>query len=869
MSESITQGIPFLLLDDTFSIKLVKCNDITFSALKREGYICNNSRKKPDQLVIYGEDKKQILIGIEEKLDDTDIDVAVQQIKDNYLDALPDTRYFIARAGRLVKVLYRTDGNLLVEINTLKKGFQAICFGTRVITNENKEAAENLTLLASRALGKAVPKNNELEINPEESYYDPLFNNSGVIKSLWQKIFVCTGEQAHKCLATFVELLVYKGISDANLLPRGYRIDKLAEAEDDHSLTTYKSTVRGFIRNNIFPCMPGQPGVIEDEGFAFTGQETTFKSVLSDLGNLGNIAHRKLDPDFKRRVLETFLGSSNREGKIKNGQHITPRNVVQSVWRMANPAATSKVVDLACGVGGFVLEGLNYPFDFDYRTFRGLGIDKSRQMITLAKSNMVLHLLNVIAENPTAIASINVKINETFLYTDVDGTGTLSEILPHPSIENDFVVKHDADYVFANVPFFSSGVSEIDKSLKAFGGKDKFYNNVSGLGIESRFITYIVNQIQNMNPGLAFVIVPEGILKNINSKTRDYLKEKTDVLAIIAFPKGMFENNNWKTYMLVFQAKSEINSYSKVMLYNVKNIGISLDQFRSPIEQNDLITMESAWSQRLAGESDDPNCHFISRQSFNSSEKWSTLFEVFEDDIDDTISFSESIQVMRDLEGEMLEKINEMENTHGELFNYEHEIELSLSSEEYFKIFTPDYKPTIRIAKQNKGKYPLFSSQISGPVEYMYVETMEPILFKNELIQENEERLKIISWNIKGDAAKDVRLHEEPFYGTENRGLIEVLDKENIDINYLTIFLKEKLVELGKFNRANEAHVGKVRNINVKFPALQDEDGTLILDKQKQEEIVSSYREFIDFKKEVAEVIEQLQTTLGKINILK
>lgn len=868
MSESITQGIPFLTLDETYGIKLVKCNDISFSALKAEGYECKDSRKKPDQLVINGEEKKQVLIAIEDKLDDTDIEAAVQQLKDNYLDTLPETRYFIARAGRLTKVLYRTDGNLLIEINTLKEGFQSLCFGPRVITGDNTDVIENLALLAGRALLKVAPKNNELEINPPEDYFDPLLNNSGVIKSLWQKIFVCTGEQAHKCLSTFIELLVFKGISDANLLPRDFRINKLADKENDQSLTTYKNTVRGYIKDNIFPCLPTQPGVIEDEGFAFTGQETTFKSVLNDLEKLGNIAHQKLDPDFKRRVLETFLGSSNREGKIKNGQHITPRNVVQSIWRMANPSPTSKIVDLACGVGGFVLEGLNYPFNFDYKTFRGLGIDKSRQMVTLAKSNMVLHLLNVIAENPHEIAEINDKINQTFKYTDKDGTGTLSELRLHPTEENEFIVTHNADYVFANVPFFSSGVSEIDNSLKNDGGKHRFYKDVSGLGIESRFMTYIVNQIQNMSPGLAFVIVPEGILKNLNTKTRDYLKAQTDVLGIVAFPKGMFENNNWKTYLLIFQAKSELNSYSKVMLYNVKHIGVSLDQFRAPIEQNDLITMEAAWAQRLAGESDDSNCKFISRSDFNAAFKWSTLFDVFEDEEDETIGFADGVQTIKDLNEDLVSKLEEMENTHGDLFSYESELILPLHSENHFRVYTPDFKPTIRIAKQNKGEYPLYSSQISGPVEYMYTPANEPILYENLELSE-EEKLRVISWNIKGDAAKDVRLHDSPFYGTENRGLIEVVDEENIDIEYLEIYLKEKLVELGRFNRANEAHVGKVRAIEVKFPAKLVDSNELVLDREKQAEIVASYKEFSLFKDELGDLIQNMQDVLGKVNILK
>ncbi|WP_161555060.1 N-6 DNA methylase [Brevibacillus sp. VP] len=865
MSESLSQGLPSLVLDQTWNIKLYKCNDISFQDLKKEGFNCSNSKKKPDQLIAQGIETKKVIIAIEDKVDDSQLEEAVNQIKENYLDALPETKFFIARAGSRIKVLYRLKGDMLIEINTLNKGFQVTCFGPRVITGENEAIIENLKLFASQALKDNEPANNDFEINPQEDYYNPIKNKSRIIKSLWQKIFVCTGEQAHKCLATFVELLVYKGISDAGLLPKDYRISTLAKDDVEDSLWTYTNSIRTHISNRIFPCMPEEPGIIDPQGFAFTGQETTFKSVLNDLETLGNIAHKKLDPDFKRRVLETFLGSSNREGKIKNGQHITPRNVVQTIWRMANPSETARIIDLACGVGGFVLEGLNYPFDFNYRTYNALGIDKSREMITLAKANMVLHLLDVIAENPTInhISEINRIINRTFLYTDRNGTGTLAEITKAAQKENEFVVNHPADYVFANVPFFSSGVSEIDKSLEQLGNLNTFYSS-SGLGIESRFIKYIVEQIQNMDPGMAFVIVPEGILKNVNSKTRDLLKSKTDMLGIVAFPKGMFENNNWKTYMLIFQKKTDVNKYSKVMLYNVEDIGVSLDQFRAPIEKDDLITMEAAWEQRLAGESADPKCAFVTRTEFNNAKKWSELFDVFNNEEDDSISVNESVGIFGTFQIELENEIAEMNKNYTNMFNYENSVSIQLSDANYFIVGAPAFKPTIRYAKLNKGKYPLYSSQISGPVDFMFSDEFPPVLFENENRDETSKK-KIISWNIKGDAAKDVRVHDEPFYGTENRGLIEIINPSQVNIEYLELYLKENLVRLGRFSRANEAHVGKVRDILIEFPA--NENG--LPDWDKQLEIVAAYKEIQSFKLNMIELTQRMKDTVEKINILK
>src|SRR3989337_3641446 len=107
MSESISQGIPFLELTAS-GLKLYKCNDISFTNLKRYGFNCLESNKKPDQIVVYG---NSILIGIEEKIDSNDIEIAVNDIKSKYLQALPDTKYFIARAGERTKVFFRIATN--------------------------------------------------------------------------------------------------------------------------------------------------------------------------------------------------------------------------------------------------------------------------------------------------------------------------------------------------------------------------------------------------------------------------------------------------------------------------------------------------------------------------------------------------------------------------------------------------------------------------------------------------------------------------------------------------------------------------------------------------------------------------------------
>ena len=186
MSESISQGIPFLQLNPE-GLKLYKCNDISFSNLKREGFSCLATSKKPDQLVA---NNKNIIIGIEDKSDPKDLEIAVKQIKDNYLDALPDVKFFIARAGERVKVYFRIASNQITEIGTTFKGKEVICFGPKVVTGQNTEVQNNLSKLSQQLLAEKIPVNGSIEIEPPKDYYNPLVVKQNTIYQLWQKIFV-------------------------------------------------------------------------------------------------------------------------------------------------------------------------------------------------------------------------------------------------------------------------------------------------------------------------------------------------------------------------------------------------------------------------------------------------------------------------------------------------------------------------------------------------------------------------------------------------------------------------------------------------------------------------------------------------------
>ena len=590
MSESISQGIPFLELNES-GLRLYKCNDISFSSLKRDGFNCQSSNKKPDQIVAFG---SRILIGIEDKADSEDIQKAIDQVKSNYLKVLPNTKYFIVRAGERTKVFFRTVPEQITEIGTTLKGKEVLCFGPA-------------------------------------------------------------------------------------------------------------------------------------------------------------------DPSIDRQRL------------------------VQ-------------------------------------------------------------------------------KINETFLQATNNGTGTLGELDKSADGTSQFQVRHPADYVFTNIPFYVNGVTQIVDSLRDIG-IGGFYQSC-GIGVESRFLKYILGQIKKGDPGLAFVIVTDGVLYRHKDRSREVINANADVLGIISLPVGCFQNNNWKTSILVFKRKTDQPEYSPVFLYDVENIGISLDAYRTPIEENDIPGLKRAWERRLSGSIDDPKCQLVPRDEFLKTPRWSELFSLCRDVEDDSnISFSEFLELAESTNKEIAEVLTNADRNLSDVFALERYREIELGDKDYFNTRAPGFKTTIRHARLNPGKYPLFSSQVTGPVESMEDPDNPPILIKNETEGRSEE---LISWNIKGDPCKDIRRHNEPFYATENRGLITIVSDE-IDFSYVLYYLREHLVSSGKFSRSNEAHVGKVKGIKIKIPT--DDRGNIDLEKQKM--IASNYEEIVKLRRKMRDRISTLKELIDSIDVFK
>ena len=81
------------------------------------------------------------------------------------------------------------------------------------------------------------------------------------------------------------------------------------------------------------------------------------KSITYIVGELQLYTLQESDRDAVGEAFEIFIGPSLKGGQ---GQFFTPRNVVKMIVDMIEPSPNDKIIDPACGSGGFLVEALRH-----------------------------------------------------------------------------------------------------------------------------------------------------------------------------------------------------------------------------------------------------------------------------------------------------------------------------------------------------------------------------------------------------------------------------------------------------------------------------------------------------------------------------
>jgi type I restriction enzyme M protein len=444
---------------------------------------------------------------------------------------------------------------------------------------------------------------------------DPLTDPSKLARQIWQDVWSVVGATPEKCLYTFVELFIFKYLSDLGILKdddKGNPISfqHIYKLDAEKAFKNYSTNVRPYLKV-MFP-------VAADDGTTIINgtvlnpsvpeHSRVFHKILKKFEDFGEM--RNIDPRFKSKIFEDFMKESISEKNL--GQFFTPRNIVDAIVEMSDidmlPEG-ARVCDPACGVGGFILEPLKTRKDgvgYYYKvvgnsvksrlSFVGFdkGFEKEEQLtIILAKANMLIFVSELLRTNDTMSEEFAALFNSTFKLLNKSILGTLARVEDADSY----------DLILTNPPYVTSGSSNYKEAIRNDAKLHDFYR-VSGLGVESLFLEWI---IRCLKPGRkAFVVVPDGILNRVNEhRLRAFIQEECVIDAVVSLPVNAFYTTPKKTYILALTKKSGETSDERrlqlqtdpVFTYLITDIGETLDVNRFPIPTNQLPDMVSGFNQ--------------------------------------------------------------------------------------------------------------------------------------------------------------------------------------------------------------------------------------------------------------------------------
>ena len=768
-----------------------------------------------------------------------------------------------------IEVAHKLGAKIIIATDTKDTLWVNALTGAKII-DENGNAVTSQFVITDEKLPALIEKIN-YSINEKNNQILPkeLVNPTDLARSIWQDIWSVSGATPENCLYTFVELFIFKYLSDLGILRNtnsfGFVMNMYTSGNTaDEALQYYADNIRKKIKE-LFPYNPkdnttiinGTIFVSKDQK-AVSGYSAVFKKVLQKFQDYGRLEH--IDYDFKSQLFESFLKESI--SKKNWGQFFTPMKVVRAIEKIAKDEIKEGAVicDPACGVGKFLLEPIKSRLDRFYSvegdkvipkiTIRGFdkGFDKDEQKtIILAKANMLIYFSEIIKDYPNHTKEFAQIFNDSFTLNTNSILGTLRD-----PIENEY------DLILTNPPYVTSGSSNLKEEIQ----KDtdlKNYYKINAIGVEGLFMEWIVRALKPN--GKAFVVVPDGIFNRQNDKNlRAFLRQECFIDGIISLPLNTFFTTNKKTYILCLTKKNNKADIQTdpVFTYLVSEIGESRDVYRFDIEQNDLGEATTLYGFFKGNKSSfeainkDPRCKIFPIAKFDPDTNWSVerwwskeekiFLGIVEEDR--AIKFEELPYFVEDIADNIMSFKNLILELSEKKKQLTHKKTITLGDENFFELFIGK-RVTKTELRKIQGDIPIYSANVFIPIGYHHSSNISHFNFD------------CVIWGIDGDFEFNAIKRNTPFVSTDHCGTIRILN-EGIIAEYLMIEL-ERCKHIYGFDRGLRSSLKNMKPVKVEIPALPNGG----FDVEYQKMIVEKYNLVSDLKAR----IKQYEQTLKKLNI--
>ena len=253
--------------------------------------------------------------------------------------------------------------------------------------------------------------------------------------------------------------------------------------------------------------------------------------VFSCIKHLQDLAINNIDLDTKGIAFENFMQDFF---KGKMGQYFTPRNVVKFAVDMIQPKSEMRVLDPACGSGGFLLNAIDYVRAYAEENYTDLleiynhwhnfakdrifGIEINDQIARVCKMNMILHDAG----------------QNNFISTD--SLDTVNRFLNKKFKKNYF------DLILTHPPFGARIQSTEKQYLKSYRLGNYKNKPIKSQKIEILFIERCLEFLKPETGKMA-IVLPDGILNNKSLQyVRDYIMGTCQIVAIISLPEMTFRH---------------------------------------------------------------------------------------------------------------------------------------------------------------------------------------------------------------------------------------------------------------------------------------------------------------------------------------
>lgn len=240
----------------------------------------------------------------------------------------------------------------------------------------------------------------------------------------------------------------------------------------------------------------------------------------------------------------------NPEQKGQKGQYFTPRPVVRMAVRMLNPQDGEKIIDPACGSGGFLVHSLlkvksdnAWSLDEAYRYANEYlyGADFDEKLVRVAKISMI-----VAGDGKANVFQVNSLDTRAWQNSPVAARvgpftreakdGDFDLVLTNPPFSGKVSRKAQLAvfdlYEMASRGELAAGDDAEDMTDEREGGRSGTYRKVTSM---KRDLLFLERSLDLLKPGGRMAIVlPQGNLNNVGlAGLRTYLLSRARLLAVV------------------------------------------------------------------------------------------------------------------------------------------------------------------------------------------------------------------------------------------------------------------------------------------------------------------------------------------------